>query len=108
MKSTCGWLRWSHQMSAGRMTFRRSSSSTSPCIWPVSPTPRTELPSIPRFAEYALNRDLPGSPPVIGRLLGPQRPQHAHLFVRRYKRITWMSSGIDQEGAGSAGAYVKS
>ena len=50
MESTCGWLRWSHQIRAGRTTSPPRSSSVSPCIWPDNPTPRTSLPATPAAA----------------------------------------------------------
>lgn len=34
----CASVRWSHQISAGRMTSSFSSSRTAPCIWPEKPT----------------------------------------------------------------------
>ena len=36
-QSHSGWVRWSHQMSAGRRTAPSASSMTQPCIWPVRP-----------------------------------------------------------------------
>ncbi len=48
------------------------------------------------LAQHALNRQLPGAPPVFGRLLGPHGPQHAHLLVRRDEGIAGMACRIDQ------------
>jgi hypothetical protein len=47
IESTCGWLRWSHQIRAGRMTLPAASSSVRPCIWPERPIAFTSSPFAP-------------------------------------------------------------
>ena len=58
--------------------------------------------------ENAADRALSGVPPVLGTLFGPQRPLHAHVFVRGSKRVLQMAVLVDEEGARAAGSDVDS
>src|SRR5216684_5208827 len=46
-------VRWSHQISAGRNTSPAASSSTKPCICPLSPTARTSAPVAPASVKHS-------------------------------------------------------
>ena len=61
----------------------------------------------PRF-ENAANGGLRGVPPVFGTLLGPQRPLHPHVFVRRGERMQHLSLFIHQQRPAAAGADIDS
>ena len=68
-------VRWSFQRIAGRSTSPRASSSTRPCIWPVSPTAATSAPGRPGVGERLADARRPSRPPLVRVLLGPERPR---------------------------------
>ena len=77
-------VRWSHQMSAGRTTSLRSSSSTAAVHLPRKTHAGNLIRSSVARLQRALHRQPAGAPPIFGRLLRPTRlwrPKRLMLFV---------------------------
>ena len=68
--------------------------------------PRISLPGDAGLRQHAADGVDRGVPPVLGALLGPQRPLHAHVFVRSGAARADAAAFIHQERARPAGADI--
>ncbi len=68
--------------------------------------PFTWLPADAGLGEHAADGGYGGIPPILRPLLGPQRPLHAHFFVRGGVPAADSAAFIHQQGARAPGADI--
>ncbi len=95
-------VRWSHHIMDGRRTLPARSSSTRPCIWPVSAMPLISLQRGLAARQAFRDRAANSGPPIIRILFSPTRMRRCKRRMRGRRRTHHAAVAIQQHGARAA------